>query len=199
MIGPCGPNFSPVGLCPTCVPPCRPGGTVRWPDRGVTIGLLGIAVRWGGVIGRTRVAAVWGCLTGRFGMAVRFGDVGRVTLRWGAVSRVTLRWGGGGRVTVRCGVAGRDTLCWGGGGDGRAIARGAGGGDRTAGAATRGAGGAGRAAGAADAPGLFCCWACATVMNAKDTAAVSMTRAVTLVSHMPADLTRRAGLSNMAF
>jgi hypothetical protein len=37
-------------------------------------------------------------------------------------------------------------------------------------------------------------------MNAKDTAAVSVTRAVTLVPHMPADLTRRrAGLSNMAF
>ena len=36
-------------------------------------------------------------------------------------------------------------------------------------------------------------------MNAKDTAAVSVTRAVTLVTHMP-DLTRRrAGPSNMAF
>jgi len=112
--------------------------------------------------------------------------VGRVTLRWGAVGRDTPRWGGVGRVTVRCGVAGRDTLRWGDGNDGRAIAR--------------GAGGAGRAAGAAEAPGLFCCWACATVMNAKDTAAVSVTRAVTLVAHMPADLTRRRpGLSNMAF
>jgi hypothetical protein len=37
-------------------------------------------------------------------------------------------------------------------------------------------------------------------MNAKDTAAVNVTRAVTLVPHMPPDLTRwRAGLSNMAF
>ena len=126
--------------------------------------------------------------------------MGRVTLRWGAVGRDTLRWGGVGRVTVRCGVAGRDTLRWGGGEDGRAIARGAGAGGRAAGAATRGAGGAGRAAGAAEALGLFCCWACATVMKAKDTAAVSVTRAVTLVPHMPADLTRwRAGLSNMTF
>jgi hypothetical protein len=125
--------------------------------------------------------------------------VGRVTLRWGAVGRDTPRWGGVGRVTVRCGVAGRDTLRWGDGDDGRAIARGAGGAGRAAGAAARGAGGAGRAAGAAEAPGLFCCWACATMMNAKDTAA-SVTRAVTLVAHMPADLTRlRPGLSNMAF
>jgi hypothetical protein len=137
--------------------------------------------------------------------------VGRVTLRWGAVGRVTLRWGGVGRVTVRCGVAGRDTLRWGvagrdtlrwgDGDDGCAIARGAGGAGRAAGAAARGAGsaggaaargagGAGRAAGTAEAPGLFCCWACATVMNAKDTTAVNVTRAVTLVPHMFADLTR---------
>jgi hypothetical protein len=119
----------------------------------------------------------------------------------GALSAVTRRAGAsGGRVTVRCGAAGRDTLRGGGGGDGRAIARGADVGRAAAGAAAREGGGAGRAAGAAEAPGLFCCWACATVMNAKDTAAVSVTRAVTLVPHMPADLTRhRSGLSNMAF
>ena len=82
---------------------------------------------------------------------------------------------------------------------GRAIARGAGAG-RAAGAVARGAGGAGRAAGAAEAPGLFCCWACATVINAKDATAVSVTRAVTLAPHRPADLTRRRSwLSNRAF
>jgi hypothetical protein len=133
-------------------------------------------------------------------VTLRWGAVGRDTPRWGCSGRDTLRWGGVGRVTVRCGVAGRDTLRWGDGDDGRAIARGAGGAGRAAGAAARGAGGAGRAAGAAEAPGLFCCWACATGMNAKDTATVSVTRAVTLVAHMPADLTRRRlGLSNMAF
>jgi len=54
-IGPCGPNLSPVELCPTCVPPFRVVEIVRWPDRGVTIVPLGITVRWGGVIGWARV------------------------------------------------------------------------------------------------------------------------------------------------
>jgi hypothetical protein len=81
---------------------------VRWPDRP-----LGIAARWGGVIGRTRVVVVWGCLTGRFDIAARCGGVGRVTLRWGAVGRDTPCWGGSGRDTLRCGD----------GDGGRAIAR----------------------------------------------------------------------------
>src|SRR5689334_21604813 len=83
-IGPCGPNLSPVGLCPTCVPPCGLGGIIRRPDRSSEI-----AARWGVVIGRARVVVVRGCLTGRFDIAARCGGAGRVTLRWGAVGRDT--------------------------------------------------------------------------------------------------------------